>query len=82
MKYYIKQSFYLDGIYSGEAGTEIDKEHYLMFTKRGLQEHLEVSGLIPSFLKSDEELEKEINQLLEEKKLREEAKKNQLKKDK
>jgi len=76
MKYFIKQSFYLKGKYSGEAGSEIDKEHYDLFLAEKLQDHIEVTGLIPSFLKSDEEIQTEIEALFAEQEAREQIKKS------
>jgi len=76
MQYSIKQSFYLDSKYSGEAGTEIDKESYDLFNSRGLQDHVQVTGLLPAFLKSTEDIEKEITALYAELDTRQETKKH------
>lgn len=81
MKYYIKQSFYLDGKYSGEAGREITKEWYNTFVAKGLQDHLEISGFIPSFIKTTEEIANEIKALTEELNIRKQANKETAKQE-
>lgn len=80
MEYRIKHSFYLDSQYSGLAGRIVDKEFYDKMCNAGYADSLEVTGVLPSFLKSDEQLEKELAELQAEKKRRESEQKKQSKK--
>ena len=76
MEYRIKHSFYLDSQYSGPAGRIVDKEFYDKMCNAGYSENMEVTGVLPSFLKSDEQLDKELAELLAEKKKRENTPEN------
>lgn len=68
MEYRIKSSFYSpDNQYSGLAGRVIDEELYNKAIEWGYKDRVEIVGYIPACFRTDEELDKEIAELLAEK---------------
>lgn len=75
MKYQIKQSFYSpEGQYSGLAGREIDEALYNQAIKWGYKDRVEIVGFVPATFRSDNELDKEIAELLAEREKRQSEK--------
>jgi hypothetical protein len=75
MKYQITNSFYTpEGKYSGPAGREIDEDLYNLAITLGYNDRVEIVGFVPATFRSDEELDKEIAELLAEREKRQSEK--------